>query len=514
QVGSTGNPKFRVRLTYGGESGKWKCRYVTLVDRADGTPAGFWGDANKAPSGPGTGFGYFEMAPMQYQETYTGGSNGVAGLFVAYHADRWDFTTGNPTSGLFIADVKAKSWDANCAGCHGATSVVENLDGEYLAKFTADPGGYTLFDNTSTKYEINVGCERCHGPGSEHVAAAGDGKNIVHPDLLTPGRAVMICGSCHLRGDNNTSVGGEVPLLEVPAPLTAITGPTTFMTFRPGGDPASFFDATGGLGILPFETDLLTSGYLDPINYATSSKSWQDILFVQNNPFVTPSAVGDRTQVTGYFNHSKGHHQQFFDVTRTKMYKNDNELVVCFSCHDAHGTDEEHQLVANGDNNAVCFTCHSDELRAPGAGETTPDESLEGKHPANFQFVTAAMADRLANGTNTGADDAMIASEVMRHVGWWADGTMGGMTYDPTGSAMGRCTSCHMPKTAKSASTSNALLAASNQYLQGDIHSHTFDVVTTEFVNEMYTANADDAAKVTPTGMTNACGFCHIPLVD
>lgn len=47
--------------------------------------------------------------------------------------------------------------------------------------------------------EDGIGCERCHGPGSEHARLAGKGA-IVHPAKLDARRRDSICAQCHLGG--------------------------------------------------------------------------------------------------------------------------------------------------------------------------------------------------------------------------------------------------------------------------------------------------------------------------
>lgn len=78
-----------------------------------------------------------------------------------------------------------KSWFKECAGCH-ATGV--------------DPVKKTF-------KEAGVGCEACHGPGSNHVKAI-PGYEIpttINPQRMTSGSAAQICGSCHSRGKDKKS---------------------------------------------------------------------------------------------------------------------------------------------------------------------------------------------------------------------------------------------------------------------------------------------------------------------
>jgi predicted CXXCH cytochrome family protein len=75
---------------------------------------------------------------------------------------------------------------------------------------------------TKTSAQLGVGCEACHGPGSEHVG--GPKKNpMMKPKELTPERQAMICGQCH-------SVGHDT------------SGKYAFpVGFRPGDDLAQCF---------------------------------------------------------------------------------------------------------------------------------------------------------------------------------------------------------------------------------------------------------------------------------
>jgi DmsE family decaheme c-type cytochrome len=53
---------------------------------------------------------------------------------------------------------------------------------------------------------VKPGCESCHGPGSAHIAAAGDTKDpgfatIHRLDKMTPEAAAAVCQQCHTTGD-------------------------------------------------------------------------------------------------------------------------------------------------------------------------------------------------------------------------------------------------------------------------------------------------------------------------
>src|SRR5215831_16202949 len=53
--------------------------------------------------------------------------------------------------------------------------------------------------NAAVVTEWNVGCERCHGPGSEHARSPSQA-NIVNPARLSYVQATNVCIQCHSQG--------------------------------------------------------------------------------------------------------------------------------------------------------------------------------------------------------------------------------------------------------------------------------------------------------------------------
>lgn len=457
QLTSTTYPKFYLKYSYGGETGLWKGQFMTTVYAGDGTYAPNHGQN-------GSDYAYYVMAPFQYNED----ENSINGeKFVTYHVDRWDFA-GTENKG-FTADPEINSFDLGCAACHGATGVKTINKGlatqRRVAVFAKDPNGYD-FDGTNA--EINISCEKCHGPGSNHLDAGGRGEMIIAPDKLASGRLTMICGTCHIRGENYADIGGGSALKG--------DGNGNYKTFRPGMSPAQFFGTSDGTGenIAPFGTmeieSLTGNGYLEPVNFETDSDaSWIDMLFDAD------------------VNHSKANQLHYQDLVRTVKFRNNKELLTCISCHDSHGSSYKHMVTYNADNNAVCLSCHY------GSGQVFPNIGEE-------------MVTRLKNDKATPADKSVIGDDVEAHI---ADktGSYQMAPYDPEGTAMGRCTLCHMPENAKSADWRNALVTQLGQYRHGDITSHTFDVMATEAVNAMGAARG--ITDTTPAGISHECGSCH-----
>jgi len=204
--------------------------------------------------------------------------------------------------------------------------------------------------------EYGTKCEACHGPGSEHTAGAfsQEDKKIVNPENLEDSQLrISVCGRCHVRG---TSTGGvhEFPWDD-----------ENNKPCMPGSDVDDF--------------------YLD------DGLRWLD--------------------GTSY-----GNYQQCQDYKLSVMFNKSRTAIVCWNCHDPHGSENKHDLLSTSDDNTICLNCHA----AINNFFDNEDVINHTKHP-----------------------------------------------YDPEESGLSRCTTCHLSKVARSA-------------LDYDIHSHTFEAITPE----------------------------------
>src|SRR4030095_16034867 len=112
-----------------------------------------------------------------------------------------DTRSGTSDDLLTAPPVNTNSVQTMCAGCHltGWERYQDKATGQYLVRAVDEPNGDMNIDDDSALDEINVGCEGCHGPGSEHVAGAGRTGSIVNPKDLSAERSSALCGRCHDR---------------------------------------------------------------------------------------------------------------------------------------------------------------------------------------------------------------------------------------------------------------------------------------------------------------------------
>ena len=179
-------------------------------------------------------------------------------------------------------NIKTKQWDdspkngvwfKNCAGCHAVD---------------VNPANKTF-------KEAGVGCESCHGAGSNHVKAAlgFETQAIVNPAKLSPRAAATICGSCHSTG---TDKSGK---------------------------------------------------YAYPVNYKASQEASLELLFNLSSPERTPDRFWPSKD-------SKHAYQQYIDWEKSEHSK---AGVTCYTCHSVHEkTTLSFQTRKSGDE--LCKDCH------------------------------------------------------------------------------------------------------------------------------------------------------------
>lgn len=167
------------------------------------------------------------------------------------------------------------------------------------------PTGPTCDGCHSVNYDIrtkkvaewNVGCERCHGPGSEHVQhPARD--NIMNPAKMDSVAENDTCIACHSQGR-------------------------------------------------PLQNQIEGRYYDWPVGYRTGLRL-QDFWKLE-------SCTLGRTDFY-YFPDCTAHknRMQGNDFVQSVMYRHN---IRCSSCHDVHGTANDAQLIEPG--NAMCLECHA-----------------------------------------------------------------------------------------------------------------------------------------------------------
>jgi predicted CXXCH cytochrome family protein len=175
---------------------------------------------------------------------------------------------------LYPPDNMKRPTGPTCDGCH---SVDYNIQTKQVA-------------------EWNVGCERCHGPGSEHVAhpSRANTLNPAHMDYVS---ANDTCIACHSQG-------------------RSLTNPME----------GKYFDW--------------------PVGYSVGL-NLRDFWKLEEHP-LGQTTFTHFADGTAHKNRMQGN-----DFVQSVMYRRG---VTCFSCHDVHGTDNYAQLRKPADK--LCLDCH------------------------------------------------------------------------------------------------------------------------------------------------------------
>ena len=230
---------------------------------------------------------------------------------------------GNGDDVLTAPPINNNAVQTMCAACHltGWERYQDQSTGQFLVRAVDDPAGELNIDDDPALDEINVGCESCHGPGSEHVASGAKARFIVNPQLLSAERSSLICGRCH---DRRQGFGG---------PINGYT---------------QAISATGEMARPGISRQELLTTYTDPV------KKGPTVRGPGREDNIWPDDV-----------HSNKPHQQYSDFLKSKMYRNDRLLVACSDCHDMHGgTPYPRALIHDPNSSAspLCQRCHRVDL--------------------------------------------------------------------------------------------------------------------------------------------------------
>ncbi len=426
-----GTVKYYISYTQGG-NGIWKQRYFTKIGNSH------------------------YILPVQYNE--------VSKTYSSYSPGNWydgsnqpRYNNLTPVQNQIISLGRQKdSFERKCAGCHSTGFTLD------FKTISGSPGP----EYVSGYVELNIGCEACHGPGAQH-AATGDPTKIINPEKLIDSdgdtlpdvtgiqRANWICGRCHIRGESAGEFEAGVKF-EYPAKVV------------------------GGV-YMGYAADTIASGGL-LLDYYTYSTSPSDYWGYQK---IWEGVYGIGLTNVGTYVASKSHHQQFQDVEKGPHNADKTYDAPCFGCHEPHNRNNTHQIktqiteydiILNKNvtvstkeaDNSLCLSCHA--------------------NYGPFQGITKEDVAKISSGVTP----ANIIEAVMEHM--LEEAQMHTEIYNPAGpSKVGRCTSCHAPKAAKSAVSTLDL----EGYQVADVTTHTFNIIWPSV--PVYTGEL----------VTTACTSCH-----
>ena len=218
-------------------------------------------------------------------------------------------------------------------------------------------GCHSVNYDTATKQvtEWNVGCEKCHGPGSVHVAHPTR-QNIVNPETLDSVRGNDTCMQCHTQGQP----------LSNPIEGKYYDWPVGYL---PGDRLADYWKLE--------ELKPGVTGFYQFADLTAHKNRMQGNDFVQSNMYHRGLRCFDCHEV-----HS--------NAQESNLAMPANEL--CLSCHTRanpaglHGTVSQHTHHAAGSAGSQCVACHLPKI------EITVKENFVGAH--TFRFITPTETDQ------------------------------------------------------------------------------------------------------------------------
>jgi len=359
-----------------------------------------------------------------------------------------------------------------CAGCHATGTKIETKD------VLDDPKHPFKSVVTAFDYmDLNITCERCHGPGSEH-AESEDKSLLISPQYLTAKASNETCGQCH----GSHSGKSEFPM-----------------------------------GVHKYAFNKKNENSIGHGFFVPGIYDMEDYYFNFDKPSINNKWKEGTYNTWPDQVHARAHSMQNSELKRSVHANNPTRKVTCFDCHDSHSLDggPASLKVAEFDfknaayrNNTLCLACHA------GRGEfakVTLDDVAELQKDAGFEVTK--------NGKPVGATSIVIAKSnvakaVAKHM--QNKSSMGGALYTPEDKEMatGSCTSCHMAKIGKLFDLNDDAqyhLAldknGKSAIAEGNAGNHVFDIVWP--AQSAVLKNPDQSKANDYDIMPNSCSKCH-----
>jgi hypothetical protein len=359
----------------------------------------------------------------------------------------------------------------NCAGCHSTGVTIK----------TKDFPGYKAVVTDWDYKDLNITCERCHGPGSEH-AKSSEKTQIISPRYLTAKAGNELCGQCHGNHDGRS-----------------ITPPGIY---KPAYD-GNYKDTLGHGFFVPGVYDLETffTNYEKPTT--SLNPDWKEGAF---------HSWPDQT-------HGRSHSMELSDLRRSVHYNNKSEKLTCYTCHDAHTLDAGPASLKVGGydfvnaaygNNTLCLACHatSGQFKDVSKADVAVLQLGAGRKVTKDGTVVSVKPTDAALARNR------VARAVAKHMQVGAG--MGGTLYTPDDPNMpvGNCASCHMPKIGKLQDINVDAMYhldfdknGRSAVAEGNVASHVFDIVWPG--QSAILKNSDPSKGHDYDIMPNSCSKCH-----
>jgi len=360
---------------------------------------------------------------------------------------------------------RTRTFSHACAGCHNVGLKLEWDTVTVTIPFGRDGApNNSPFSFAAVKsygfIDENITCEQCHGPAATHAySGGGKGNNIINPKYMTAEAQRQVCAKCHGYDDATNAKPAQDYGFE----------------FAWNSDNAAKLG--GG--------DFIAGVYEVSDFYDNWSERDKD-----DEAFWDPVATGGKL-------YGQAHRQQYTMLSQSKHVNNEYYKTTCSDCHDQHtlylssptvvsaASDKNSKYSFTGAdyrNNVSCLTCHAaggpqGNITEAGPFDTISKNDVANLHVGSGRAVTKNGTALTPTAEEIAASSVLIANTVGKHM---FDKAKMIASYQPLNDALpvGRCTSCHMAKLAKSGGYVTGVDAKGNRaIIAGDQSNHGFDVV-------------------------------------